>query len=188
MDQTPLPFSLASQSTLEMRGTRSVTIRQSGNNKTRATASLAVAADGSKLKPMIIFKGEPRGTIATRELPVSQYANQLALCCQPAAWQDNENMLICHYSDTVKAKLDSIGVQLKLIPKGCTSVVQPIDVGVNKPFKDRIKYLWWAWMIGFGEDGGNIPTPSREDVQHWVVEAWNSIGVSTYHSKCLAKN
>ncbi|KAG7337524.1 hypothetical protein IV203_018970 [Nitzschia inconspicua] len=70
MDQTPLPFSLASQSTLEMRGTRSVTIRQSGNNKTRATASLAVAADGSKLKPMIIFKGEPRGTIATRELPM----------------------------------------------------------------------------------------------------------------------
>ncbi|KAG7341334.1 hypothetical protein IV203_035676 [Nitzschia inconspicua] len=41
---------------------------------------------------MIIFKGEPRGTIATRELPVSQNANQLALCCQHAAWQDNENM------------------------------------------------------------------------------------------------
>ncbi|KAG7344129.1 DDE superfamily endonuclease [Nitzschia inconspicua] len=203
MDQTPLPFSLASQSTLELRGTRSVTIRQSGNSKTRATASLAVAADGSKLKPMIIFKGEPRGTIATRELPVSQYANQLALCCQPAAWQDNENMLMwideclvphiqqradgapvvlfldhfrCHYSDTVKAKLDTIGVQSKLIPKGCTSVVQPIDVGVNKPFKDRIKSQWWEWMIGFGEDGGNIPTPSREDVQHWVIEAWNSIG------------
>ncbi|KAG7354303.1 DDE superfamily endonuclease [Nitzschia inconspicua] len=82
----------------------------------------------------------------------------------------------CHYSDIAKAKLNNIGVQLKLIPKGCTSVVQPIDVGVNKPFKDRIKSLWWAWMIGFGEGGGNIPTPSREDVQHWVVEAWNSVG------------
>ncbi|KAG7373313.1 hypothetical protein IV203_034037 [Nitzschia inconspicua] len=82
MDQTPLPFSLASQSTLELRGTRSVTIRQSGNNNTRAKASLAVAADGPKLKPIIIFKGEPRSTIATRELPVSQYAN---LCCQHAA-------------------------------------------------------------------------------------------------------
>ncbi|KAG7344198.1 DDE superfamily endonuclease [Nitzschia inconspicua] len=203
MDQTPLPFSLAGQSTLELRGTRSVTVRHSCNNKTRATASLAVAADGSKLKPMIIFKGEPRGTIATRELPASQYANQLALCCQHAAWQDNENMSMwideclvphiqqradgapvvlflnhfsCHYSDIVKAKFDSIGVQLKLIPKGCTSVVQPIDVGVNKPFKDRIKSQWWEWTIGFGQDGGNIPTPSREDVQHWVVEAWNSIG------------
>ncbi|KAG7360412.1 DDE superfamily endonuclease [Nitzschia inconspicua] len=77
----------------------------------------------------------------------------------------------CHYSDTVKARLDSVGVQLKLISKGCTSIVQPIDVGVNKPFKDRIKSQWWEWMIGFGQDGGNIPTPSREDVQHWVVEA-----------------
>ncbi|KAG7367332.1 DDE superfamily endonuclease [Nitzschia inconspicua] len=147
---------------------------------------------------MIIFKGEPRGTIATRELPVSQFANQLALCCQPAAWQDNENMNMwideylvphiqqradgapvvlfldhfrCHYSDIAKAKLNNIGVQLKLIPKGCTSVVQPIDVGVNKPFKDRIKSYWWEWMIGFGENGGNIPIPSREDVQHWVVES-----------------
>ncbi|KAG7337840.1 DDE superfamily endonuclease [Nitzschia inconspicua] len=146
---------------------------------------------------MIIFKGEPRGTIATRELPVSQNANQLAHCCQHAAWHDNENMSTwideclvphiqkgrmelqflfmdhfrCHYSDTVKARLDSVGVQLKLIPKGCTSVVQPIDVDVNKPFKDQIKSQWWEWMLGFGQDGGNIPTPSREDVQHWVVEA-----------------
>ncbi|KAG7337816.1 DDE superfamily endonuclease [Nitzschia inconspicua] len=61
-------------------------------------------------------------------------------------------------------------------PQGLHSVVQPIDVGVNKPLKDRIKSQWWEWMIGFGQDGGNIPTPSREDVQHWVVEAWNSIG------------
>ncbi|KAG7371903.1 hypothetical protein IV203_018045 [Nitzschia inconspicua] len=72
--------------------------RQSGKNNTRATASLTVAADGSKLKQVNL------------EAPL-----------QLASFQ-------CHYSDTVKARLDSIGVKLKLIPKGCTSVVQPIDV------------------------------------------------------------
>ncbi|KAG7373734.1 DDE superfamily endonuclease [Nitzschia inconspicua] len=137
---------------------------------------------------MIIFKGEPRGTIATRELPVSQYADQLALCCQHAAWQDNENMstwtdecLVPH----IQQRADGAPVVLFLdhfrlsLFRHCESeigqyrcpieahpprvalqspVVQPIDVGVNKPFKDRIKSQWWEWMIGFGEDGGNIPT------------------------------
>ncbi|KAG7336709.1 DDE superfamily endonuclease [Nitzschia inconspicua] len=172
MDQTPLPFSLASQSTLELRGTRSVTIRQSGNNKTRATASLAVAADGSKLKPVIIFKDNENMLVWIDEC-LLPHIQQRADGAPVVLFLDHFR---CHYADTVKARLDTIGVQLKLIPKGCTSVVQPIDVGVNKPFKDRIKSLWWAWMIGFGEGGGNIPTPSREDVQHWVVEAWNSVG------------
>ncbi|KAG7367560.1 hypothetical protein IV203_030231 [Nitzschia inconspicua] len=92
MDQTPLPFSLASTTTLELEGEKTVTVRQTGNSKTRCTVSLTITADGGKLKPMIIFKGQRGGTIATRELAASQYRDNTVLSCQTNAWQDGENM------------------------------------------------------------------------------------------------
>ena len=36
------------------------------------------------------------------------------------------------------------------IPGGCTSLCQPVDVGFNKPFKDRVRRQWVSWMIAEG--------------------------------------
>ena len=33
-----------------------------------------------------------------------------------------------------------------VIPGGCTSVAQPLDVSVNKPFKGHIRSEWLAFM------------------------------------------
>ena len=33
-----------------------------------------------------------------------------------------------------------------IIPGGCTSVVQPLDVSLNKPFKCHIRVDWLAFM------------------------------------------
>jgi hypothetical protein len=33
-------------------------------------------------------------------------------------------------------------VRLVFIPEGCTSIEQPLDVSVNKPFKDSLRKLW----------------------------------------------
>ena len=69
MDQTPVPFNLSPRTTLEVEGTATVPIRRSGNSTVRATCALAVTADGFKLPPMLIFKGEKNGRIASKELP-----------------------------------------------------------------------------------------------------------------------
>ena len=37
-------------------------------------------------------------------------------------------------------------VQTIYIPKGCTSLVQPLDVSVNRPFKVAIRKQWMKWM------------------------------------------
>ena len=33
------------------------------------------------------------------------------------------------------------------IPGGLTSVLQPLDVCLNKPFKDRVRKMWSEWGI-----------------------------------------
>ena len=57
MDETPMRFELPSSRTLEFSGSRTVPVKSCGAEKRSFTVTLAVAADGSKLPPAVIFKG-----------------------------------------------------------------------------------------------------------------------------------
>ena len=43
-----------------------------------------------------------------------------------------------HMMASVVTKIQELGIEVKHIPGGCTSLCQPVDVGFNKPFKDRV--------------------------------------------------
>jgi hypothetical protein len=68
MDQTPLWFSYHRSKTLQLRGATTVHVRKSTNDTRRATAALTCTAAGEFLRPMIIFKGTPKGLIVKKEL------------------------------------------------------------------------------------------------------------------------
>ena len=57
MDETPMRFELPSSRTLEFSGSRTVPVKSCGAEKRSFTVTLAVAADGKKLPPSVIFKG-----------------------------------------------------------------------------------------------------------------------------------
>jgi hypothetical protein len=44
----------------------------------------------------------------------------------------------CHMMASVVYKIQELGVEVKQIPGGCTSLCQQVDVGFNKPFKSRV--------------------------------------------------
>ena len=46
-----------------------------------------------------------------------------------------------HITPAVKQKLKSINTVPLVIPGGCTSKIQPLDVSLNKPFKSRSEEL-----------------------------------------------
>ena len=49
-------------------------------------------------------------------------------------------------TDTVKASFKCENTELAVIPGGLTSLLQPLDVPLNKPFKDGVRKQWMQWM------------------------------------------
>ena len=167
MDQTPVPFTYNASKTLELIGRRTVHVRKSTNDTKRATFAMTVTASGKVLTPLVVFKGKPGGRIDQREF--STYPNEMMYACQDNAWMDEKVMLMwvekilkpyvmtapdgivpilfldsyrCHMMASVVEAVQELGVEVEHIPGGCTGLCQPVDVGVNKPFKNRLRNQW----------------------------------------------
>ena len=80
------------------------------------------------------------------------------------------------------ASVRAQNTDIAVIPGGLTSLVQPLDVSINKPFKDMMRKEWNEWMIG-GEKtytkGGSMRSPTMPEVCQWVINSWNKLKVET---------
>ena len=207
MDQTPIPFTFNSKCTLEMVGKKTINIRKSTNDTKRATLALTVTASGKMIRPMLIFKGTANGRIVKRDMP--GWDNTFLYACQSNAWMDERCMLLwvelclkphvatiptgiipiifldsyrCHMMASVVDAIQELGVEVEHIPGGCTCLCQPVDVGINKPFKKRIRDLWQTWMMGDMSQGTTTVTvsaPTRELIRDWCIDAYNQMQSET---------
>ncbi len=62
-----------------------------------------------------------------------------------------------HLMGSVNHAINALGVEVIIIPPGCTSVVQPVDIGYNKPFKGLVRDKYEEWMIHDSEDLSKPP-------------------------------
>jgi hypothetical protein len=72
---------------------------------------------------------------------------------------------------SVVYKIQELGVEVKHIPGGCTSLCQPVDVGFNEPFKSCVQKMWIKWMIAKGIKEGTTSLPTRRNIAVWVDKA-----------------
>jgi hypothetical protein len=143
-----------------------VHIRTTADDTKRATIAVTIVADtdGTLLPTMVVFKGMANGKITRTEL--GSYPTTNHYCCQESAWMDKAVMVAwvkevlapyvamaldhvipllildsycCHMMGSVVQQIQELGVEVQHIPGGCTSLCQPVNVGFNKPFKDRIQ-------------------------------------------------
>jgi hypothetical protein len=166
----------------------------------RVTVAVTVTASGEILKPFAIFKGAQHGQISC-EFPT--YNNEMIYSCQQKAWMDERVMFEwmekvlyphviqaplgvrpillldsyrCHVMESVLSAIESIGVQVEIIPGGCTGMCQPIDVGVGKPLKDRVRNFWEDWMLNEGLATSFTNPPERALLSNWISNSIQSIG------------
>ena len=81
-----------------------------------------------------------------------------------------------HKTDEVGAKLVENKSDILMIPAGCTSKCQPMDVCINKPFKAILRKCWVEYVAEMIEGKHDqIPPASRQHMVDWVEKACNAI-------------
>ena len=195
MDETPMRFELPSTRSLEFSGSRTVPVKTCGAEKRSFTVTLAVAADGTKLPPKVIFKGvwSSRDLVPESlrvsfhkkgwmdEAGVKEWIRQ----CLPRTPRSEQSLLVwdsfrAHLTDEVKADLNRRKIDVAVIPGGLTPVLQPLDKCLNKPFKDNVWRKYFPWMIRGLFDytpAAKKKVPSKNLVLRWLHEAWREISV-----------
>lgn len=87
-----------------------------------------------------------------------------------------------HLCQNVKSVLKESNTDVAVIPGSMTSILQPLDVGVNKPFKDQLRQRWNKWMLD-GEHSftpaGRMKKPGLQLICKWILESWEAISPAT---------
>ena len=203
MDEVPMYFDMPSKKSIAPRGSIDVVVRTTGHEKSHFTVALTCAADGSIKTPTVIFKGSHKGpNIKKVRKQVSELGLDINVCFQKSGWM-NEDIMADEYLNSIKQSttkersllvLDSFGghltdrvkrachessIDMAVIPGGYTSVLQPLDIGIIKPFKDRFRKKWDRWMLESvfksNNSNGKLKRVEYIDVCKWVCESWQSL-------------
>jgi hypothetical protein len=91
-------------------------------------------------------------------------------CCSPIV-----NAVTGRHKQPIFGRqISALGTELTIIPGGYTCVLQPCDVGLNKPIKDAIRAQYDDWAadnMASVEPDANVPVPKREDFVPWLLTA-----------------
>lgn len=83
-----------------------------------------------------------------------------------------------HLSARICSTLKSLNTEPAVIPGGMTSMVQSLDVAINKPFKDRTRKKWQEWMLADQHTftaSGRIHKVEFPQICQWIYKAWEDI-------------
>ena len=81
-------------------------------------------------------------------------------------------------TEAIKDLLARQNVDVAVIPGGLTPVLQPLDKCINKPFKNKVRSQYQAWMVNGPftyTPSGKKRAPSKELVLQWIHKAWQEI-------------
>lgn len=158
--ETPIPFEYLAGHTYNNIGEKTVWVKdsRSGWDQCQASLVLCIFADGfNKIPPMIIFHGQDKrlgsepekyhpgvivefnDTAYVTEILFIKYIEKYllpALNGKPSLFA----MDLCksHKTPAVLDLLRLNQIKPSLIPAGYTSLVQPLDVSINKPLKEYV--------------------------------------------------
>ena len=87
------------------------------------------------------------------------------------------DMFQCHMMESVVNAIQDLGCAIEHIPGGCTGLTQPVDVGIGKPLKNRVRHRWEEWMLSQGVADAATKSPTRQEVSHWCIDSLNNLRV-----------
>ncbi|KFM76864.1 Pogo transposable element with KRAB, partial [Stegodyphus mimosarum] len=181
--------------TVDETGAKTVSVLTTGHERTSFTCVLACAANGDKLKPMIIFK--------QKTIPKGDFPNDVIICANENGWMCDtimhewlqkvfqcrkgsffqpKGLLImdsmrAHLLESVKTRCQKLSTTVAMIPGGLTKILQPLDLSGNKSFKAEVRERWEHWMsegLHTYTKSGKMRRASYGLGWGWVIQLWQS--------------
>ena len=186
--------------TVDTTGAESVPVSTTGQEKTGFTVVLACSETRTKLKPMVIFK---RKTMPKEKLP-----DGVVVHCHNKGWMNRDVMAVwgekvwrprpvSFFNRTSLLIFDSFSAHIDegvcntfktvhktttaVIPGGLTKKLQPLDISVNRSFKNHVREEWEKWMsegIHTFTETGKMRSATHAEVCNWVIGAWRAVKVT----------
>jgi len=219
MDEVPVPFEFLDGYTYDFKGAKTISVdkKRSGWSKRQATLILYIFADGeARLKPKLIFHGaadneEEIGRIrkkeseaydkrVTVEYNLTAYNNAdlmlrwvieellLALFARPSLLvMDHASF---HKTVEVRAALDEGSITPAIIPGGCTSLLQPLDVAINRPLKDLLRQRLSEKLEEHEEAGYSAETTSSRRIllTQIVADVWEKFEREEHYKEMIRQS
>jgi len=208
-DEVPVFFDLSADYTYNTKGQKDITSLSHSKSKSRLTVTLGVASNGDVLPPLLtfIYKYASKGTrtfpkkyelLKNRTTPymvrfsesgfnnediIIDYIDKIIL-----TWKSKVNKEIvllidqakCHISEKVVSHLDKLRLTYLLIPAGGTYLFQPLDVCLNRPFKESLRGFYLSWLEK-EVSVANIKVlqcPEFEKIIDWTSKAVEDLEIS----------
>ena len=140
MNETPIWADMVSDTTVDVTGKRSVTVKTTGHEKSRVSVCLAAKADETKVPPFIVFKSAKREVaamvkefkgchiasspntwmnIALNHPWINKVLGTFSFTRRYLVWDSYE----CHIEDSVKSSLNAKKIGASIVPGGCTKYI-----------------------------------------------------------------
>ena len=196
MDETPVWSDMVSQTTVDACGKKTITMKTKGHKKSRVSVCLAARADGTKLKPMIVFKGAARETKVLSQ----EFKGQAVIASSPNGWMDTDlthvwvdNVLgafsfhrrllawysyDCHIADTIKKSLIQRKSMLSLYQVDVTNTSRHQMSHRTKYLKRivlKVMITGWLQKEFTKKQAGNLKAPPRRSIIKWFLDAWSAL-------------
>jgi len=180
-------------------------VRTATVEKQRVTVGLGASADGTKIKPIIVIKGE---RVPARLQNKVEGLNMVVIA-QRKAWMDAKGMQTwidqclkehpsvraqrdtvlymdnfgAHKTQEVQAAIRQLHCEPQFFPPNSSHLLQPLDGGPNRSFKSTMRRLWATHFEKHRlKGGGKMKMPPLEEVLQWIVWAWEEVSAETIKS------
>ena len=196
MGKTSVWNDMASNTKIDKQGAKSICLKKTGYEKCMLSICLAGKANGTKLKPFVVFRVAKRESKSRDE----EFKCRCVVKSSGNAWMNEELTTIwvkrvlgaflfnrrllawdsyeyC-MTDSVRKDLKEMNVDSVIIQSGWTKYILAPDVCWNKPFKARMTELCDQWLsesVHQLTESANMKPSSRKRIIEWILDAWSQL-------------
>ena len=201
MDQTSVNLVSPGKKTVSHKGAKQVAVRRPPGTKIKYTVTLLIRANGEKLPAIVVFKtASKNGKLPPREKKKYDIFENVMVTASNSGWWNGvldrelvewlfphktktttifmRDQFPGHKKESTSQLLEDRNVLQLFIPSGRTGTYQPLDVLINKIFKDLMAKKYHAWRLKNAHEitnSGNMKNPKKQDFVKWISESWAEI-------------